>query len=85
MNWAENVTNGEVIEHIGEEWALLNSILWRKAKWIGQILRRNYLLHDIIKGLKLKGLLDEFRTRRRHWEPKEEAEDRKLWERQFIT
>jgi hypothetical protein len=29
-------------------------------------------------------LLDELRSRSRYWELKEEAEDRKRWNRQFI-
>jgi len=30
-------------------------------------------------------LLDDLRNRRRYWELKEEAEDRKRWRRQFIN
>ena len=59
-------------------------ILHRKANWISHILRRNCLLHDVIKGemTEVKGvgrrtqLLDELRNRR-YWELKEEAEDQK--------
>ena len=67
---------------------LLNNILHRKAKWIGHILIRNFLLYDAIDGhmTELKGvgrrstqLVDDLRNRRRYWEPKEEAEDRKRW------
>ena len=72
---------------------LINNILRRKANWIGHILRRNCLLHDAIEGqmMEVKGvgrrrthLLDDLRNRRRYWELKEEAEDRKRWRRQFI-
>ena len=57
-------------------------------------LRRNCLLHDVIEGqmMEVKGvgggrtqLLDDLRNRRRYWELKEEAEDRKRWRRQFIS
>ena len=65
----------------------LNNILHRKANWIGHILRRNCLLHDVLEGqiMEVKGvgirtqLLDDLRNRRRYWELKEEAEDRKRW------
>ena len=68
----------------------------RKVNWIGHILRRNCLLHDAIEGqmTEVKGvgrrrrrtqLLDDLRNRRRYWELKEEAEDRKRWRRQFIS
>ena len=71
------LTNEEVLERIGEKRTLLFNILRRKAKWIGDILRRNCLLHDAIEGemTELKGvgrrrtqLLDDLRNRRRYWE-----------------
>ena len=86
IKWLEKVTNEQVLDHIGEKRTLLNNILRRKANWIGHILRRNYLLHDVIEGqmTEVKGvgrrrtqLLDNMRNRRRYWEVKEDAEDRK--------
>ena len=72
---------------------LLNNILRRKANWIGHILRRNCVLHDAIEGqmTEVEGvgrrtqLLDDLRNRRRYWELKEDAEDRKRSRRQFIN
>ena len=77
----------------GEKRTLINIFLRRKANWIGHILSRNCLLHDAIEGqmTKVKGgrrrtqLLDDLRNRRRYWELKEEAEDRKRWRRQIIN
>ena len=53
------------------------------------------LLHDAIEGqmTEVKGvgrrrrtlLLDDLRNKRRYWELKEEAEDRKRWRQQFIN
>ena len=87
IKWSEKVTNEQVLDRIGEKRTLLNNILRRKANWIGHILRRICLLHDAIDGEKteVKGvrrrrrthLLDDLRNRRRYWELKEEAEDRK--------
>ena len=88
IEWSEKETN-EVLEGIGEKRSLLNNILHIKANWIGHILRRNFLLHDAIEGqmTEVKGVgrrrtqfLDDLRNRRRHWELKEEAEDRKRTE-----
>ena len=71
-----------VLEENGEKRTLLNNILCRQANWIGRILRRNYLLHDAIKGKikEVKGVgrrrrefLDGLRNRRRYWELKEDA------------
>ena len=41
--------SNEVTERIGEKTTLLNNILCRKSNWIGHILRRNCLLHDVIE------------------------------------
>ena len=48
IKWSEKVTNEQVIEHIGEKTTLLSNILRRKVNWIGHILRRNCILHDVI-------------------------------------
>ena len=58
-------------------------------------MRRNFFLHDTIEGkmTEMKGvgsrrrkqLFGYLRKRRRYWELKEEAEDRKRWRRQFIN
>ena len=71
---------------MGEKWTLLNNVLRRKAIWIGHIQRINCLLLDAIEVqmTEVKGVgrrrtqpLDDLRNRRRNWELKEEAEDRK--------
>ena len=49
MKGSEKVTNDEVLERIGEKRTHLNNIISRKASWIGQILRRNFLLHESLK------------------------------------
>ena len=49
IKWSEKVTNEQDLERIGEKRTLLN-ILRKKDNWIGLILRRNYLLHDVIEG-----------------------------------
>ena len=91
IKWSEKASE-QVTDHIGEKKILINNIIRRKANWVGHILRRNCLLHDVIEGqmMKVKGvgrgqLLDDLRNRRRYWELKEEAKDRKRWRRQFIN
>jgi hypothetical protein len=88
IKWSEKVTNEQVLGHIGETRTLLNNILRRKANWIDHILRRNFLLQITeVKGVGRRRiqLLDDLRNRRRYWELKEEAEDRKIWRLQFIN
>ena len=70
IKWSEEVTNEQVLDHIGENRTLLNNILRKKS--IGRhILRRNCLLHDAIEGqmTEVKGvgrrrtqLLDDLKT-----------------------
>ena len=89
IKWSEKVPNEQVLDRMGEKRTLINNILRRKANWIGDILRRNCLLHDAIEGqmMEVKGvgrrtqLLDDLRNRRRYWELNEETEDRKIWKR----
>ena len=90
IKWSEEVTIEQVLDRIGEKRTLLNNILRRKANWIGHILRRNFLLHDVIEGymMEVKGvgrrrtqLLDDLRNRKRYWKLKKKAEDRKRWNR----
>jgi hypothetical protein len=50
IKWSEKVTNEQVLESTGEKRILINNILRRKANWIGHILRRNCLLHDVTEG-----------------------------------
>ena len=50
IKWSEKITNEQVLQRIGEKRTLLNNILLRKANWIGHILRRNCLLHDVTVG-----------------------------------
>jgi len=88
------VTNEQVLERIEEKRTLVNDMLYRKANWIGHILRINVLSHDAIEGEMMEvtevarrrtQLLDDLRNRRRYWELKEEAEDRKRWRLHFIN
>ena len=88
------VTNEQVLERIEEKRTLVNDMLYRKANWIGHILRINVLSHYAIEGEMMEvtevarrrtQLLDDLRNRRRYWELKEEAEDRKRWRLHFIN
>ena len=78
LKWSEKVTNEKCLGRIGEKRTLLNNILPRKDNWIGHMTE--------VKGVgRRTQLLDDLRNRRRYWELKEEAEDRKRWRRQFIN
>jgi hypothetical protein len=81
-----------VLLRVNEQRNILHEISKRKANWIGNILRRNCLLRQVIEG-KIKGvtevkkrlgrrrskLLDDLEERRGYCHLKEDALDRTLW------
>ena len=91
ISWTDHVRN-EVLLRVKEQRNILHEISKRKANWIGHILRRNFLLQQVIEG-KIKGsvevtgrqgrrrreLLDELKERGGYSHLKEEALDRTMW------
>jgi len=85
-----------VLLRVNEQRNILHEIRKRKANWIGQILRRNCLLKQVIAG-KIKGeievtrrrgrrrrkLLDDLNDRRGYSHLEEEALDRTMWRNSF--
>ena len=81
---------------VNEQRNILHEIIKQKANWIGHILRRNCLLHQVIEG-KVKGqikvtrrrgrrrkkLLGELKDRRGYCQLKEEVVDRTMWRNRF--
>ena len=88
--------NEEVLLRVNEQRNILREIIKRKANWIGDILRRNCLLKQVIEG-KIKGEmevtrrrgrrrkkpLDNLKDRRGYSHLKEEALDRTVWRNRF--
>jgi hypothetical protein len=54
ISWTEHVRNKEVLLRVKEQRNILHEISKWKANWIGQLLCRNCLLHQVIEG-KIKG------------------------------
>jgi len=46
--WTDRVRNEEVLQIIRKDRNILHTVKWRKAKWIGHILRRNCLQNYVI-------------------------------------
>ena len=82
IKWSEKVTNEQVLDRIGEKRTLINNILRRKANWIGHILRRNCLLHDVIEGQ-----MTEVKTvaRRRRTQFIDDLRNRRRWSLQIFN
>jgi hypothetical protein len=90
------VRNEEVLLRVKEQRYILHEISKREANWIGHILRRNFLLQQVIEG-KIKGrievrgrrgkrrrkLLYDLKERRGYSHLKEEALDRTMWRVRF--
>ena len=92
VKWKDTVTNEEVLSRVNVKRSILDTVLRRKANWIGHILRRNCLLHDVIEG-KLDEtpgvgrrriqMIDDLKVKTKYWMLKEEAEDRRRWRAKF--
>jgi hypothetical protein len=92
ISWPDHVINEEVLLRVKEQRNIPHEISKQKANWIGQILRRNCLLQQVIEG-KIKGgievtgrrgrrrrkLLDDLKERRGYSHLKEEALDHTMW------
>jgi len=79
ISWTDSVRN-EVVQRVKEERHILHKIKRRKANWIGNILRRNYLLKDATDR-KIEGRIEV--TERREIRGKQLLDD--LKEREDIT
>ena len=88
--------NEEVLLRVEEQRKILHEIKKRKANWFGHILRRNYLLKQVIegkikeemevtrrRGRRRKKLLDDLKDRRGYSHLKEKALDRSMWRNRF--
>jgi hypothetical protein len=94
--WRDPVINKEVLLRVNEQRNILHEIRKQKDNWIGNILRRDSLLKQVIEG-KIKGemevtirrwrrrkkLLDDLKDRRGYYHLKEEALDRTMWRNRF--
>ena len=96
ISWTDHVRNEDMLLRVNEQRNILHEIRNRKANWMGHILRRNFLLKQVIEG-KIKGkmevtrrrgrrrkkLLDDLKDRRGYSHLKEEALDRTMWRNRF--
>ena len=51
ISWRDHITNEEVLAKIGERKHLKLTIMERRARWIGHVLRHENLLHTVIEGM----------------------------------
>ena len=96
FSWTDRVINEEVLLRVNEQRNILHEIRKRKADWIGHILRRNYILKQVIEG-KIQGemevtrrqgrrcrkLLDDPKDKRGYCHLKEKALDRTMRRNRF--
>ena len=96
ISWTDRVRNEEVSHRVIKERNVLRTVVSRKAKWIGCVLRRNCLLQHVVKG-NIEGrigvtgrrrrrravLLDCLKKTRGYWKLKQKAVDRTVWRTGF--
>jgi hypothetical protein len=96
ISWTDHARSEDVLLRINEQRNILHEIRKPKANWIGYILRRNFLLTQVIegkvkremevtrrRGRRRKKLLDDLKDRRGCSYLKEEALDRTVWRNRF--
>ena len=96
ISWTDHVRNEEMLLRVNEQRNILHELGKQKANWIGHILRRNFLLKQVMEG-KIKGemevtrrrarrhkkLLDDLKDRRGYSHLKKEALDGTIWRNHF--
>ena len=50
ISWIDHVRNEEVLLRVNEQRNILHEIGKQKANWIAHILRRKYLIRQVIEG-----------------------------------
>ena len=88
MTDRDKVSNEVVLQMVEEERQLLTTIITRKKKWIGHVLRRNNLLKRTLEGRMLgkrkrgrqrQCMLDDLKGTLTYTELKQTAQHRQLW------
>ena len=72
ISWKDHMTNEYVLDQINEKRKLVNTILERKKRWLGLILRGESIVKEVIEG-RMEGkrgrgkprimMLDDFKRR----------------------
>jgi len=50
ISWVDKISNDEVLQRVNETRTMLDTVRKCKHVWLGHVLRRESLLHDITKG-----------------------------------
>lgn len=86
--WTAKRTNKEILQMVEEKRQLMNTIVYRKKKWIGHVLRGDSLLKLVIegrmegkrpRGRKRIGMFEELLEGGSYGELKVRARDRIVW------
>ena len=89
ISWVDKVSNVEVLQRVGENRSILDTVQHRKLRWVGHILRHESLLRDIIEG-RMKGKATRGRKRlqmlsdvinKSYVDLNREVEDRSWWQK----
>jgi len=86
--WTDKITNKEVLERIGEERHLVSTVVMRKKKWIGHVIRGQSLMKFVMegrmegkrpRGRKRMGMLEELLEGQTYEVLRRRAVDRTEW------
>ena len=65
ISWTDRVKNKAALQRVKDGSNVPHTVQWRKANWVGHILRKNCLLDHVTEG-KIEVKVGTGRRRRRH-------------------
>ena len=88
VSWRDKKSNEQVLQDVGQERSLVQTVVKRKKSWIGHVLRGEGMMKDAIEGgiegMRCVGrprqsMLHELMEDGSYEQMKRKAEDRELW------
>jgi len=88
VSWMDKITNGEILNNVGEKRQLISVIRNRQKNWIGHVLKGEGLLREVmegrmegkrVRGRPRKEMLDELLVELSYGNMKRKVENRDEW------
>ena len=90
VSWRDKKSNEQVLQDVGEERSMVQTVVKRKKNWIGHVLRGEGMMKDVMEGRiegkrcvgrRRQSMLHELMEGGSYVQMKRKAEDRELWKK----